>query len=234
MILRGRDRGATRGSGRGKPRPPSQGAPPQAVDEPTYGVRGTARGVAHGGGDGGSRTARGVMWGSPQVLLAALAFVLAVGFAVTGAGSRVPPPPSLAGTDVALPVRTEEVRYVVVDARGLERPGFADVDLPAGVDDANARLTAALDALRTDLQALGVWPEAVPAPAGFVVQLDRLRLAVVDVPPITPGTTVDVGRELTVVRSLVATARAAAAADEVRVTVGGEERLSLWGKVAAP
>ena len=230
MILRGRDRGTARGSGRGKPGSPNR----SAADEPTYGVRGTARGVAHGGGDGGSRPARGVVWGSPQVLLAALAFVFAVGFAVTGAGSRVPPPPSLAGTDVAPPVRTEEVRYVVVDARGLERPGFADVPLPAGVDDANARLTAALDALRADLLALGVWPEVVPAPAGFVVQLDRRRLAVVDVPPITPGTTVDVGRELTVVRSLVATARAAAAADEVRVTVGGEERLSLWGKVAAP
>lgn len=172
-------------------------------------------------------------WAAPQLLIAAFALLLAVAFALTGGAPRVAPPPPLGGGDAPGPPVVVEVRFVVVDARGLERPGFADVTL-TGADDPSARLTAALGALRDDLLANGVWPADVDAATGFVIELDRRRLAVVDVPALPVGLRIDVDDELAVMRSLVATARAAVTADEVRITVAGEERPSLWGKVAPP
>jgi hypothetical protein len=175
----------------------------------------------------------GPAWAAPQLLIAVFALLLAVAFALTGGTPRVEPPPPVGGGDPPRPPVEVEVRFVVVDAQGLERPGFADVAL-AGADDASARLTAALGALREDLLARGVWPADVGAATGFVVELDRRRLAVVDVPEAPPGARLDVDDELALMRSLVATARAAVEADEVRITVAGEERPSLWGKVAPP
>jgi hypothetical protein len=171
-------------------------------------------------------------WAAPQLLIAGFALVLAVTYALTGGQPRPATPPSM-GTGDTPPQVVVEVRFVVVDAQGLERPGFADVPLTGG-DDASARLTAALGALREDLIARGVWPATVAAPAGFVIDLDRRRVAVVDMPAPPADLQIDVARELAVVRSVVATARGAVAADEVRVTVAGEERPSLWGKVALP
>lgn len=172
-------------------------------------------------------------WAAPQLLIAAFVLLLAVAFAVTGGAPRVEPPPPVVGGDAHRPPVEVEVRFVVVDARGLERPGFADVAL-AGADDPSVRLTATLGALRDDLLASGVWPADVDAATGFVIELDRRRLAVVDVPAAPAGLRIDVDDELAVMRSLVATARAAVTADEVRITVAGEERPSLWGKVAPP
>ncbi len=172
-------------------------------------------------------------WAAPQLLIAGFALTLAVTYALTGGAPRPSPPPSMGQVGDMLPPTVVEVRFVVVDAQGLERPGFADVNL-AGADDASARLTAALGALRADLLARGVWPANVAAPAGFVIDLDRRRVAVVDMAALPPDLQVDVAQELAVVRSVVATARGAVAADEVRVTVAGEERPSLWGKVALP
>jgi hypothetical protein len=79
---------------------------------------------------------------------------------------------------------------------------------------------------------IGLWPPAVGAPVGFFFELDRRRIAVLDVAAVPPGSAVDVAVEWAAVRSLVATARLAVAADEVRITVGGEESPSLWGRVA--
>ncbi len=175
----------------------------------------------------------GPSWAAPQLLIAAFVLLLAAVFALTGGVPRVEPPPAVGGGDDAPPPVVVEVRFVVVDARGLERPGYADVAL-TGEDDPSARLTAALGALREDLVASGVWPAEADAATGFVIELDRRRLAVVDVPEAPAGLRVDVDDELAVMRSLVATARAAVTADEVRITVAGEERPSLWGKVAPP
>ena len=175
----------------------------------------------------------GPAWAAPQLLLASFALILAAAFAVTGGASRPAAPPPVIAGDAPTPATTVEVRFVVLDARGLERPGFADVAL-ADPDDPSARLTAALGALRDDLLAAGVWPTGVEAAAGFVLELGRDRTAVVDVPALPTGVRIDVDDELAVVRSLVATARAAVAADEVRLTVAGEERPSLWGRVAPP
>jgi len=175
----------------------------------------------------------GPAWAAPQLLIAVFAVLIAVAFALTGGVPPPEPPPTVAGGAVPRPPVEIEVRFVVVDARGLERPGFADVAL-TGEDDASARLTAALAALRDDLRAGGTWPADVEAATGFVIELDRRRLAVVDVPEAPAGARIDVDDELAVMRSLVATARAAVAADGVRITVAGEERPSLWGKVALP
>jgi len=167
------------------------------------------------------------------LLIAAFVLLLAVAFALTGGAPRVEPPPAVAGGGSPRPPVVVEVRFVVVDARGLERPGYADVAL-SEAEDSSARLTAALGALRDDLLASGLWPAGVDAATGFVIELDRRRLAVLDVPELPSGTRIGVDDELAVMRSLVATARAAANADEVRITVAGEERPSLWGKVAPP
>jgi hypothetical protein len=175
----------------------------------------------------------GPAWAAPQLLIAVFALLLAVAFAVTGGAPRVEPPPSVGGADGARSPVVVEVRFVVVDARGLERPGFADVAL-TDENDPSTRLTAALGALRDDLLASGVWPADVEAATGFVIELGRRRLAVVDVPALPASVRIDVDDELTVMRSLLATARAAVEADEVRITVAGEERPSLWGKVAPP
>ena len=175
-----------------------------------------------------------VRWASPQLLIAGFLFLVAATYAVTGAPRAVDPPPSLVVDPAAPPaLREVEVRYVVVDARGLERPGYADVGLPDGAAaDPGTRLAAALAALRDDLVDAGAWPASLPSPSGYVVELDRRRWAVVDVAAAPANLAIDVADELAVVRSLVATARAAVAADAVRITVEGEERPSLWGRVA--
>jgi len=175
-----------------------------------------------------------VAWASPQLLLGAFLVVLAAAYALSGRPpANVGPPPAVAVDPGAAPMRQVEVRYVVVDALGLERPGFEDAALPAAAAaDPSAQLEAALTALRRDLLASGLWPEAIPAAAGYVVDLDRRRIAIVDVPAAPSDLRIDVAAELAVLRSLVATARLAVAAAEVRVTVGGEERASLWGRVA--
>lgn len=175
-------------------------------------------------------TVAGVRWSAPQVLVSAFLVVVAAAYLIATPTPRSLVPPSLGLTTADGPPVTVEVRYVVVDAQGLERPGFAEVPLAA--DDPSARLAAALAALRDDLIGGGVWPAGVAAPSGYVLEFDRRRVAVIDVAALPAGVAIDVGRELAVVRSLVATARAAAAADDVRVTVAGEERSSLWGRVA--
>lgn len=172
---------------------------------------------------------------APQTLVAGFVLVLALVYALHAATRPgVAPPPTLPafGADAGAMV-TREVRYVVVDALGLERPAFADVDLPGDhADDAGTRLTAALAALRADLGTGGGWPPGVGPPAAFVIELERRVLAVVDVAAPGPDARVDVGRELAALRSLVATARVEAGADVVLVTVNGQPATSLWGQVA--
>lgn len=179
-------------------------------------------------------TGRERWWAVPQVLLPAVAFVVAALFAAaTAFGPSVPPPPPLPGTGAVAARAIREVRYVIVDELGLERPAFAEVELPvAAADDPGARLTAALALLRDERVAAGAWPPSVPAPSAFVFELDRRRVAVVDVgrpDPLDPPT---VAVEHAALRSLVATARAEAGADDVRITVAGAPAASLWGHVS--
>jgi hypothetical protein len=182
------------------------------------------------------RTARRVLT-SPQVLLSGLALVLAALYALGAlTGGTVATPVEVPTFDVeAVATVPREVRFVVVDEAGLERPGFADVALPRErADDVATRLVAALAALRTDRLERGAWPPSVPAPDAFVYELERRTVAVVDVAALGVGEGVGVAQELAALRSIVATARAEAGADEVRITVAGAPARSLWGHVALP
>ncbi|MFN2322516.1 MAG: hypothetical protein ABR510_06110 [Trueperaceae bacterium] len=174
---------------------------------------------------------------SPQVLLSALALVLAALYAATSAFG--PASPALPGVPVVAAVGAEtetlEVRFVVVDEQGLERPAFADAVLARDqAEDPGARLTAALEALRTDRVASGAWPASVAAPTAFVFELDRRRVAVVDVGRPGPDEGVTVAQEWAVLRSVVATAGVEVAADAVHITVEGAPADAFWGHVALP
>lgn len=184
-------------------------------------------------------------WGAPQVLLPAFLLLVALVYTVSGrAPSAAPPPGPLLGGEEGGLSRTVEIRYVVVDEEGLERPGFADLPMTeTAAQDATELLNAALTALHADLLAQGVWPAAVPAPRGYVLVLDRRRVAVVDVrssgEDAMPGTVrtrplTTTAVELGAMRSLMATALVAVDAVEVRITVDGEPADSLWGNVALP
>lgn len=172
---------------------------------------------------------------SPQVLLPAFALVLAALYAATVTlGPPSPPVPMVPavvadGTDTAV----REVRFVVVDELGLERPAFADAVLARDqTEDPGARLTAALAALHAERVAAGAWPASVAAPTAFVFELDRRRVAVVDVGTPGPDDGSTVAQEWAALRSIVATARVEVAADVVRITVEGAPAPTLWGHVA--
>jgi hypothetical protein len=174
---------------------------------------------------------------SPQVLLPAFLLVLAVLFVVSSAfDPPSPPPPALPTVAAgASETATREVRFVVVDELGLERPAFADAVLARDqVEDPGARLTAALAALRAERAAVGAWPTSVAAPNAYVFELDRRRIAVVDVARPGPEDGVSVAQEWAALRSIEATARVEAAVDVVVVTVDGAPSASFWGHVALP
>lgn len=182
-------------------------------------------------------------WGAPQVLLAVFALVLGGIYALSArpVPSIGPAPGPLLGEDGEAALRMVEVRYLVVDQEGLERPGFADVPMTElAAQDPTELLNASLAALRADLLSQGAWPVVVPDPKGYVLLLDRRRVAVVDLSsgaapgagPARPLTSVAV--ELGAVRSLIATALIAVDAAEVRITVDGVQAESLWGNVALP
>jgi hypothetical protein len=174
---------------------------------------------------------------SPQVVLPAFGFVLALVYAVgAGFGPTVSAPPTLPAVAAGVAdTVVREVRYVVVDEQGLERPAFADAVLARDLaDDPAARLNAALAALHADRVEEDAWPASVAAPTAFVFEIDRRRVAVVDVGRPAPEDGVTVAQEWAAVRSLVATARAEVDADVVRITVAGAPADALWGHVAVP
>jgi len=168
------------------------------------------------------------------VLLPLLGLLLALGYWISGFGGSLPLPAALAELPATTEVRRVEAAYLVVDARGLERPGFAEVAQPVAANEESARLGASLLALRDDLVEMGVWPASLPAARAVVIEVDRQRIALIDVPALPLGTRVDIGGEWMVVRSLQATAQRVSRADAVRITVDGEEAPSLWGAIALP
>lgn len=176
----------------------------------------------------------GVRWSSPQLLLALGLVLLAMVQLVAALwGTRTSAPSAVEWVREEQRVAVE-VPFVVVDVRGLERPAFAVRELVAGNLNDERRLNAALAALVVELQSAGVWPAELAAPLALLFEVDRRRIAVVDVPPLPASVRVGVGEEWAALRSLLATVRAVAAPAEVRFTVGGEETLTLWGSVALP
>jgi hypothetical protein len=171
---------------------------------------------------------------TPQVLLPVLAFGFGVVLLVVSWPEAVPPAPTLMFEAPVVQQRAVEVAYVVVDADGLERPGFVTALLEQTSGDPHQTLNAALAGLVADLSASGIWPPSVPAPTGYLIEVARRRVAVVDVAPLPAGALWPTELEWAALRSLLATAQRLTGAADVRVTVGGFEQASLWGKIALP
>ena len=166
---------------------------------------------------------------TPQVLVAALAFVGSLVLFLSTRPPAVPPPPTvdIAAEDDRLVAA--DVRLLLVDATGLEWQRAERVQSPPG---ASARLTAVLAALRDALVAEGVWPGDLPAPRAFLETIEGGRVAVVDVRP-PPGLGVSVAQERAIYRAIVGTAELAGA-DKVVFLRDGQPAATLLGHVAVP
>ncbi len=165
---------------------------------------------------------------APQVLIAGLLALAGIAFLVAGGAARVAP---AARVSIAPPddsaKRTDEVRLILVDADGLERPRFVSVSLPGARD---ARLHAILDALRSAMIGDGGWPQNLPTPGVFVEDVNRRAVAVLDIRSDAP-VAVSVGQELQLLRSLRETVLANDV-DEVRFLRDGRPARTLLGHVA--
>ena len=146
--------------------------------------------------------------------------------AAPGAPAR-PPANLLVGQPQPVPEATD-VPIVVVDRDGLQRTLLVEVEVVDGFD---ARLGAAVAALREALAAEGNWPRTVAAPHVQSYEAQRRRVAVLDVPALREGPGLELMAEVAALRSLEETALAHGA-DEVRVVVDGSPAASLWGQVA--
>jgi len=189
--------------------------------------------VASASGDGArsSAVARLVRAAAaPHVILASLLFVVALVFFLAGGVGGVPRPERV---EIAPPkpsaTRTEDVRLVLVDAGGLERPRFVSLALP---DSPAERFQVVLDALREAMMQDGSWPADLGAPRLFEQEANRSAVAVVDMPA-APTAAVDVTEELQLWRSITRTLLANGAAD-VRFLRGGRPTATLLGHVAVP
>ena len=170
------------------------------------------------------------MLAAPHVILAALLFVAALVFYLAGGVPGVPRPERV---DIARPkpaaTRTQDVRLVLVDAGGLERPRFVKLALP---EAPAARFQVVLDALRSALEETGAWPAELAAPRAFAQETNRSTVAVVDMPA-GSNAAVDVVQELQLLHSITRTL-SANGADEVRFLRGGRPTDTLLGHVAVP
>ncbi len=166
----------------------------------------------------------------PHVLVASLLLASAVPWLWGGLGAGVAPrlPGALlVGEPTEVPEPTS-VPIVVLDRDGLHRTLLVEVET---IDTFDARLRAALVALRTVLLQERNWPAAVAAPSVQSYEAQRRRVAVIDVAPLGSAPGLELMAELAALRSLQETALAHGA-DEVRVLVGGRPATTLWGQVA--
>jgi hypothetical protein len=139
----------------------------------------------------------GVRWASPQVLVPALALIAAAGYALRAAPPEVSPPPELTPAAPAeTQVGTRDVVLYLVDDE-LARPQVRALPDPS---DASASLQAVVDALREALIEEGAWPEALPAPRAYALELERSPAAVLDLPE--HDVALDVAAERRIVASL--------------------------------
>ena len=166
----------------------------------------------------------------PHVLVALLLFASALPWlwgGLTGGAAPRPPGALLVG-EPSVVISPADVPIVVIDRDGLRRTLLVEVET---VDAFDARLGAALVALRTVLMEERNWPPAVAAPRVQSYQAQRRQVAVIDVPPLGAAPALALLAELAALRSLQETAFAHGA-DEVRVVVGGSPAATLWGQVA--
>jgi len=121
----------------------------------------------------------GIRWRSPQVLLSALALLAASAYLLRSGPPDVPPPPDLRAVpsgEEAVEVR-EVVVYRVDDQ--LARPVVREiVDAP----DPGLRMQRIVDEVRAVMVASGAWPQELPAPRAFTLEVEREAVVVLDMP----------------------------------------------------
>lgn len=166
---------------------------------------------------------------TPQVLVASLLLLAALGLLASGGRRAAPTAPVIDLGQRPPRTETEEVRLQLVDEKGLERGVTTQVPLPK---DASLRLSAVLGALREELVTSGTWPAALPGPRVFIVEVEGRKVAVIDL-RVPTGLGVSVGQELAIYRSLAATAEVNGAAS-VRFLRDGQPAATLLGHVAVP
>lgn len=165
----------------------------------------------------------------PQLVVSALLLFGALLFALLPSGLQRPPPPVVAADGGgALPLIEREVRLLLIDAAGLERPQFVTLSF---VDSPAARLSAVIEALRGQLVDLGVWPRAGAAPVLFRGEVGVRSFVVLDFGDGFAGLSVAQERQL--LGSLVATLRAEGI-DEIRVLRHGAPREAPFGHLLQP
>ncbi len=168
----------------------------------------------------------------PQVLLALLLLMSALPWlwgGLTNTAAPRPPGALLVGEPTSERAASD-VPIVIIDRDGLRRTVLVEVETHDAFD---ARLAAALEALRTALLEDGNWPPSVAAPHVQSYDAQRRRVVVIDVAPLGETAGLALMAELAALRSLQETAFAHGA-DEVRVIVGGNPAATLWGQVALP
>jgi len=166
---------------------------------------------------------------TPQVLVAALLLVAAIGLVGPRQRRSSTPPPDIDVTRAQEQLTPQDVRLVLVDATGLERTSTVRLPLPPG---ASQRMAAVMAVLRDSLLQLGVWPAELPAPRVFVETFDRRKVAVIDMRVEAP-VGVSVAQELAILRSLTASAEANGVA-AVRFLRNGLPTTTLLEHVAVP
>lgn len=160
----------------------------------------------------------------PQVVAAALALFAAALFAAFPSGPERPPAPNVDLAASSTPaIVTGELRLVLIDGAGLERPRFVEARYR---DSDQGRLEAVLDALRTELLRDGVWPAEGSAPTLFLGDVGVRRFAVLDFGSGFEGLEVATERQL--IESLAATLRSEGI-DAVRLLRGGVSRPAPFG-----
>jgi hypothetical protein len=165
----------------------------------------------------------------PQVVAAALALLLAALFVAVPSGPSRPPPPSvdLEGGS-APPIVSGEVRLVLIDGAGLQRPRFVTARYP---DSDQGRLEAVLSALRSELIIDRVWPPEGAPPTLFLGEIGVRRFAVLDFGEGFGA--LDIAAERQLIASLLATLRVEGI-EEVRVLRDGGPDPAPFGHLALP
>lgn len=141
----------------------------------------------------------------PQVIIASLLLLGAAALYFAPPSFRQPDSQEFSLPEIA-PAETAsgEITLVTYDQYNLEASVVIAAELPL---DAAQHLQSVLTALRSSLQADGLWPAGLPLPQVFVETLNRQRMAVLDFRP-PADLQLTVARELRLLQSLEATVRA--------------------------
>lgn len=167
---------------------------------------------------------------SPHVLVAALLLIAAAVYYLVSAPPRVGPAPEVTAAEPQAPATaSREVELRLADADGEVASEAVTLTVR---DDRGAAWEAIAAAVRQQLVDAEVWPEAVPAPRVFALEVDGQPTAVVDVVG-AEEVAMDVADEERVLRSLRETLEAAGAA-RIAILRNGAAAPTPLGHVRTP